>query len=182
MNATTEQISKFSLGNYEAALRIAQITLDSTERLVKFNLELSKQSLEDNARFARELSGCTDAQGASQRFKELAGEAVEKGVANARGYYELVSQTQGALTQLAEESMGEFNKRLISQIETPAKDAPARSHAAANALNTSIAATAATPNSLAHRAQEVVQFADSSVKNAAEVTAEAVKAGGKRSA
>ena len=103
-------------------------------------------------------------------------------MANARGYYELVSQTQGALTQLAEESMGEFNKRLISQIETLAKDGPAGSDVAVNAVKTWIAATAATLNSVAKSAQEVVQFADSSVKNAAEVTAEAVKAGGKRSA
>lgn len=180
MNATTEQFSKFSLGNYEAALRIAQITLDSTERLMKYNLDLSKQSLEENVRFARELSTTTDPQEVANRFKKLAGEALEKAVEGARGYYELLSQTQNEVTQLAEENMSGFNKSLISQVETMAKSAPAGSDVAVNAVKTTIAATAATINSVTKSAQQVAQFADSNVKTAGNATVDAIKSANKR--
>ncbi|MXR36774.1 phasin family protein [Craterilacuibacter sinensis] len=182
MNTAKEQLNTFSLNHYEITLRAAQIALDSTERLIRFNLDISKQTLQENSEFARELSGTSDPQSIAANFNKMAGLAAEKAVENARSFYEIISQTQGAMTKLVEDNIGNFNKGLISSIETLAKNAPAGSDAAVNAVKTSIAATAAAVNSVTQSAQQVVHLADSNIKTAGSATADAVKnANAKRS-
>lgn len=62
MFSTNDQFSKASLSGFEAALRVAQISLDSAERLVKLNLEASKQTLEENVKIAKALAESSDPQ------------------------------------------------------------------------------------------------------------------------
>ncbi|MGL6070986.1 phasin family protein [Craterilacuibacter sp.] len=181
MKTTQQQFSDLSLGHVETTLRAAQITLDSAERMIKFNLEVSKQTLEDNAGFARELSTNTDPQEIASRLGKMANHAAEKAVENARNFYELISQAQSAMTKLAEDNMGSFNKSLISSVETLAKNAPAGSETAINAIKTSLATSAAALNSVAQSAQQVAHFTDAGIKTAGNASAEAVKnAGSKR--
>ncbi|WP_280954984.1 phasin family protein [Paludibacterium denitrificans] len=54
MVASNDQFTKFSLTGFENALRFAQISLDGTERLFKFNLDSAKQSLEENVQAAKD--------------------------------------------------------------------------------------------------------------------------------
>lgn len=173
---TPEYFSKLSLNGFESVLRFAQISLDSTERLVKLGLELSKQSLEDNVKAARELSHVSDPQEVFTRVNQLASNSVEKAVANSRNVYDIVSQAQTQITHLAEENVGEFNKALISSIESIAKNNPVGgSEIAVNTVKTTIAAAAAAVNSFTKAAQQAAELVDSSVKTATNATAEAVK-------
>lgn len=180
MFTTNEQFSKISLGGVETVLRFAQISLDSAEKLVKFNLEVSKQSLEDNIKVAKDLAKAKDPQEAVARINKLTTESVEHAVTNSRNVYEIVTQTQGELAKLAEENIGTLNKSLISAIEDIAKNAPAGSDVAVNAVKTSVAAAAAAINSFTKAAQQVNEFAETSVKAASSATADAVKATTKR--
>jgi phasin family protein len=180
MFATNEQFSKLSLNGFESALRFAQISLDSTERLIKFGLEVSKQSLEENVKAARDLSGVQDPQEVFKRVSQIASGSIEQAVTNSRNVYEIVSRAQGEITRLTEENVGNFNKALISSIESFAKNSPAGSDVALNTVKTTIAAAAAAVNSLTKAAQQAAEFADSSVKAASTATAEAVKSTAKR--
>ncbi|MBA4707574.1 phasin [Aquitalea sp. FJL05] len=177
---TNDQLSKISLSGFEAALRVAQISLDSAERLVKLNLEASKQTLEENVKVAKALAGAGDAQEALNQFNQLASQSVDKAVANSRNVYEIVSAAQSELSKLAEENLGSFNKNLITALEGAAKNAPAGSDNALNAVKTSLAAAAAAVNSFSKAAQQVAEFTDSSIKAASSATADAVKTATKR--
>ncbi|OWY38797.1 phasin [Xenophilus sp. AP218F] len=180
MSFSNEQLSKLSLTGLESTLRFAQISLDSAERLVKLNLEISKQSLEEHTQAAKKLAGITDPQEALNQLNKLATQSIDKAVNNSRSLYEIVSAAQGELTKLAEESVGLFNKSLISSIESAAKSAPAGSDATLNAVKNSVAAAAAAVSTFSKAAQQVVEFTDSSVKAATSATADAVKNSGKR--
>ncbi|HJV06539.1 MAG TPA: phasin family protein [Chromobacteriaceae bacterium] len=180
MVASNDQFTKFSLTGFENALRFAQISLDGTERLFKFNLDSAKQSLEENVQAAKDLAAATDPQDAFNQLNKLASRSIDKAVANSRGVYEILSTTQTELAKLAEENLGTFNKSLISAIETAAKSSPSGSDAALNAVKTSIAAAAAAVNSFSKAAQQVAEFTDSSVKAASSATADAVKTATKR--
>ncbi|WP_028534194.1 phasin family protein [Paludibacterium yongneupense] len=182
MVAANEQFSKLSANGFESALRFAQIALDSTERVVKLHLELSKQSLEDNVKAARELAGASDPQEAFSRLNKLTTQSLEKVVSNSRNLYDIVSQTQSQLTKLTEENLGSLNKTFLSNIETLGQNAPAGTDAAVNAFKSGIAAAAAAVNSLTRAAQQVAEFTDTSVKAATSATADAVKTASKRSA
>lgn len=177
----TEQLSKLSLNGFEALFRAAQISLDSTERLVKLNFELSKQSLEENVKLTRELSSLKTPQDALTRLNKLATQNLEQAVANSRSVYDIVSETQAELGKIAESNFNELNKSVISNIDLLSKNAPAGSETAVNALKSGIAAGAAAINSMTKAAQQVAEFADSSVKAANSATVDAVKTAAKRS-
>ena len=181
MSFNNEQLNKLSLTGIESSLRFAQITLDSAERLIKLNLEISKQSLEDQTKAAKQLAGVSDPQDVFSHFNQLTTQSVDKAVSNSRNLYEIVSSTQSQLTKLAEESVGLFNKSLISSIETLSKNSPNGSDATLNAVKSSVAAAAAAVNTFSKAAQQVAEFTDSSVKAATSATADAVKNTTKRS-
>ena len=177
----TEQLSKLSLNGFEALFRAAQISLDSTERLVKLNFELSKQSLEENVKLTRELGSLKTPQDALTRLNKLATQNLEQAVANSRSVYDIVSETQAELGKIAESNFNELNKSVISNIDLLSKNAPAGSETAVNALKSGIAAGAAAINSMTKAAQQVAEFADSSVKAANSATVDAMKTAAKRS-
>lgn len=182
MTTSNEQFAKLSANGLEAAFRVAQITLDSAERFAKLSLELSKQTLEENVKLARELSEVKDPQEALNRVNKLTAQGLEQAVANSRNVYDIVSQTQSELGKVAETNFSDLNKLLISNVESLGKNAPAGSEAAINAFKSGLAASAAAFSTLSKTGQQVAEFADSSVKAATSATADAVKAAAKRTA
>ncbi|MDF0604087.1 phasin family protein [Neisseriaceae bacterium TC5R-5] len=180
MSINHEQLNKLSLNGLETILRFTQISLEGTERLIKHHLEISKQSLEENVKIAKQLSGVTDPQEAIAQLNKLTTHSIDKVVADARNLYDIVSGTQSELNKLAEENLGSFNKSLIGALESAAKNAPAGSDATLNAVKTTVAAAAAAVNTFSKAAQQVVEFTDSSVKAATSATADAVKSASKR--
>ncbi len=181
MFAINESFSKISASGVETALRFAQISLDSTERLVKLQLELSKQALEDQVNATRQLTQAKDPQEALQQVNALSGHSAEKAVNHSRELYDIVSSTQASLTRLAEEQLNQFNKNLVGSLDGLAQNAPAGSDAMVNAFKSSFAATAAAINTLQRAAQQVVEYTDTNVKAATSATADAVKTASRRS-
>ena len=84
----------------------------------------------------------TDPQEAVTHLNKLTTQSIDAALANSRNLYDIVSAAQSELTKLAEENLGSFNKSLIGAIESAAKNAPAGSDAALNAVKSSVAAAA----------------------------------------
>ncbi|BEV73799.1 MULTISPECIES: phasin family protein [unclassified Paludibacterium] len=182
MFAINESFSQFSSNGFENLLRLAQISLDSSERLIKQQFELSKQVLEENVKIAQELSSLKDPQQALGQINKVFSQSFQQSLKNSRGLYEIVSQTQSELTALTEDSLARLNKSLLSSLDTLSQNSPAGSDAALNAIKSSFAAASATIGSLTRAAQQVAEFADTSVKAATSATADAAKTPTKRGA
>ena len=88
--------------------------------------------------------------------------------------YELTLILKGEGQRYIGQQVNEF-------VESISKNAPAGSETAVNALKSGIAAGAAAINSMTKAAQQVAEFADSSVKAANSATVDAVKTAAKRS-
>ncbi|MBV8048035.1 MAG: phasin family protein [Paludibacterium sp.] len=182
MFAINEQFSKLSSNGFENILRAAQISLDSSERLIKQQFELSKQALEGNVQIAQELAGIKDPQQALNQLNKVFSQSFEQAVKSSRSLYDIVSQTQSEFSTLTEESLDRLNKSFLSSFDTLSQNSPAGADAAINAFKSSFAAAAATISSLSRAAQQVAEFADTSVKAATSATAGAAKAPAKRGA
>ena len=123
MSTSNEQLSKFSLNGLESALRFAQISLEGTERLVRLNLDASKQTLEQHAKAVKELAQASNPQEAFNQLNQLAGQSLTKALAHSHSTYEIFTRTQSELSKLAEENLGAFNKSVNQVIDTIAKEA-----------------------------------------------------------
>ncbi|MFO1379460.1 MAG: phasin family protein [Chitinivorax sp.] len=180
LSNSSEQLSELATSQIETAMRIAKIALDGSERLFRLNLEVAKQTLEDQATNAQAVSSVKDLQGAMTLRNKLAESGAEAAMAYSRTLYEVSSQTQAELAKLIEERMAVFNKGVVSAIDNAAKNAPAGSDVAIQAVKSTVAATAAAVDSMTKAAKQVADFADASVKAATTATADAVKSAAKK--
>ena len=168
------QFSQAALHGIDTAMRLTQIGLNSAERLFKLQFQAGRSLLEEHVRNLHSLT-----EGAPQelpaRINTLAAQTLEQMVNHSRNTYEVLSATQNELTQLVEDQFSQLNRTVISSIDVLAKNAPAGSDAAVNALKSSLAASAAAVNSITKAAHQVAEFTETSVKAATAATADAVK-------
>ena len=173
---TNDQLSKISLSGFEAALRVAQISLDSSERLIKYQFELSKQTLEDNVQLAQDLAGLSDTQQFFGHLNKVFSQSFEKAVQNSRDVYDILAQTRSELTSLTENSLDRLNQSVAGTIDSLTKNSPAGSEAAFNAVRNSVSAFTATLNSISQAARQVSEISDSNIKAATQASAPAKSA------
>lgn len=181
MTTAQQQFADFTTEQVELGLRFARISLDSTERFVKLQLEAAKSALEENAKNAKAIAGVKDVQDALALRQKISESALDGSVAYSRNLYEISSQAQSELSHLFEERSTAFNKNVVSGLDRFVKSAPAGADVAVAAVKSTVQATAAAVDSLTKAAKQVTDFADASMKAATTATADAVKSASRKS-
>lgn len=177
---TPEKFVALGKANVEAAISVANLALESAERLVEVQLSATKEAFADGAKSAKALAAVKDVQGFIALQQELAQPAVEKAVGYSRSVYEIAAKAQAELGQLVEERVAEFNKGVIATIEQAVKAAPAGigADAAVAAVKSAVAAASSAYDNMSKAAKQV---ADLTEANVTALTAKAV-AGTKKKA
>ena len=181
MTTAQQQFADFTTEQVEIAMRFARISLDSTERLVKLQLDAAKNALEENAKNAKAVIGVKDIQDAMALRQKISESTLDNAVAYSRSLYEVSSQAQSEISQLFEERTTAFNKNVVSGLDRFVKSAPAGADVAVAAVKSTVQATAAAVDSLTKAAKQVTDFADASLKAATTATADAVKTASRKS-
>jgi phasin family protein len=181
MYNATEHIADISKANYANAVKLAALSIENAEKLVKLNLTTAKVALAQGVEGAQAAASAKDV----QEFFALRTKFAEAGVQTATGYsrtlYELSSEAQSQLSALAEEAWATYTKGVASWMESATKAAPAGSDVAVNALKSTFAASTAAFDQFQRATKQVVNLADASVRAAAASTQKAA-AKGKRAA
>lgn len=176
MSSVPEQVSEFNKSALDAALSLAKITFDASERLMSLSLEASKESFAEAAKNAKALMEVKDPQHLMELRSKLTESSVEKVMEYSRSLYEVATHTQGQLSSVLEHHTAELNKNMASAIDKAVKSAPAGTDVAIAAIKSSVAATAAAVDSVTKAAKQVASFTDASVKASSEAASAAVKA------
>lgn len=181
MSQAQQQIADLATEQIETVLRFARLSLDSSERLFKVQVEATRTALEENVKNARALAAVKDAQEAVALRQKLIESSVEQASSFSRSVFEIASQAQNELSKLYEERAIAFNKEVVANLDRFVKAAPAGADVAVAAVKSGVQATATAVDSLTKAAQQVAQFTDASVKAATTATADAVKSAAKKS-
>lgn len=176
-----DQYPELNKNSVDNALRFATITMESAERLVKLQLEATKQAIEENAKNVKSLSEVKDLQEVMALRAKLAESGVEKALNYSRSVYEVAAEAQAELSKLFEESLSVYTKGLANVIEKTTKSAPAGSELAIAALKSTVAATQAAIDSMTKAAKQAAELASAGVKAAHSATSSAAKSGSKKS-
>ncbi|HWN30473.1 MAG TPA: phasin family protein [Burkholderiales bacterium] len=161
-----EQFPELNKNNIDNALRIAKTTMESTERLIKLQLEAAKLAIEENAKNAKALSEVQDLQEVMALRAKLAGSSVENALSYSRKVYEVAAQAQAELAELFEEGLSAYTENLVNVVEKTTGSAPAGSDLAIAALKSTVAATQAVVDGMSKAARQVASAADAGVKAA----------------
>jgi phasin family protein len=100
MNIHKEQIVDNSRANVDAAIQIANIISESTERLFKLQTEAASAALAENSEALKGLLNVTDSGALLAEWPSLYQAKVQRAMGVTRSWMEIVSQTQADITQL----------------------------------------------------------------------------------
>lgn len=176
MFTNAQEFSAFGQSQFDKAVRLSGILLASTERLANLQLEMSRKLLAENAQTLKQLSAIKDPKALAEFQTSLAQPNLDKAIAAAREVYDATLATQTELTSFVEEQVAETNKNVLETIERLAKNAPAGSDVAVQALKNIVTSSSAAFESAAKTAKKVgSDFAEASVE-AAETSAQAATA------
>ncbi len=178
-----EDFAAFGKGGLETALKFAQISMDSAERMMKLQLEAARTSFEENSKTAKSLTEAKDPQQLMSLRTKLAEQSVEKMLTYCKSVYEVASATQAEVSRLMEQAMTSNSKEVMEAIEKVMKAAPGgASDAAVAAFKTAMSATQSAMENMNKAATQVTQLADTSIRAATQATSEAAKAAVKKPA
>lgn len=181
MYNATEQIADLNKAVNASAIKIASLSIENAEKLVKLNLSAAKAALAQSVEGAQAAASVKDV----QELFAIRAKFAEVGVQSALGYsrtlYELSSEAQAEFSALAEEAWASYTKGIASWVEKASKAAPAGSDVAVNALKSTFAASTAAFDQFQKATKQVVNLADASVRAAA-ATAARTTAKGKKAA
>lgn len=161
-----EQFAAANKSAVDASMRFAQLALESTERLMKLQVDAVRSTLEENVKTAKAVAEAKDLQELSAIQSKMAEGLVERATSYTREVYEVASQSQSKMAKLAEESLAAGNERVMGAIDTVLKSAPAGSDAAVSAFKSSMGVAAKAVESIAKAAQQVTNITEANIKAA----------------
>ena len=180
MYNATEQFADFGKVNYANAVKLASLSLENTEKIVKLNLTAAKAALAQGVESAQAVASVKDV----QELVALRAKFTEAGVQAATGYsktlYELASEAQAEYTAFAEEAWATYTKGVAAFVDKASKAAPAGTDVGFNAFKSTFAASTAAFDQFQKATKQVVNLADANFRAAAAQATKTVK--GKRAA
>jgi phasin family protein len=180
MYNATEQFADIGKVNYANAVKLASLSLENTEKIVKLNLTAAKAALVQGVESAQAVASVKDV----QELVALRAKFTEAGVQAATGYsktlYELASEAQAEYTAFAEEAWATYTKGVAAFVDKASKAAPAGSDVGFNAFKSTFAASTAAFDQFQKATKQVVNLADANFRAAAAQATKTVK--GKRAA
>lgn len=177
MYQSPEQFVQFGKSSIEAALSLANITLQSTERLVGLQIKTAKEALDESIKSAQALTDVKNVQDLLSLQSTSAQPNLEKAVAYSRSLYEVAAETQTQISKVFEERMSKVSGELVAAMDKAVKTAPAGSETAIAAFRSAIAAANTAYDTMSKVAREATDLAvNSASAQAAKVAAAKKKA------
>lgn len=171
MYQSPEQFMQFGKSSLEAALSLANITLQGTERLVGLQLKTAKEALDESIRSAKALSDIKNVQDLMGLQSTAAQPNMEKVMAYSRSVYEVASDTQTKINKVLEDRMSKAGGELVAAVDKVVKTAPAGSETAVAAFKSAVAAASTAYDTMSKVAREATDLAvNSATTQAAKTT------------
>lgn len=173
MYQSPEQFMQFGKSSLEAALSLANITLQSTERLVSLQMKTVKDALDESIKSAKALSDVKNVQDLMSLQSTTAQPSLEKAVAYSKSVYEVAADTQSQINKVMEDRMAKVSGEIVAAIDKAVKTAPAGSETAVAAFKSAVAAANTAYDTLSKVSREA---ADMAMNNASAQAAKVVAA------
>ena len=138
MSQSPESFVQFGKSNFQAALTVAGITLQSTERLVDLQMKSAKEVLEQGLRNVRALSDVKNVQDFVALQSKAAQPSLEKALAYSRDVYAVATEAQTRIGKVLKARIDELGGELMTVVDQAAKSAPG-SEAVAAAVKSALA-------------------------------------------
>jgi phasin family protein len=140
MTLTPEQIAAANKANLETLLNLTNKAFEGVEKLVELNMAVAKTAMAENVQNAKQALSVRDAQQLMAMQAGMVQPLAEKIMSYSRHLYNIANETQTTFTTVAESQLKKSTGNLNGMVEELAKNAPAGSEAAVQAIKQAMAA------------------------------------------
>jgi phasin family protein len=166
MSFTPEQVIAAQRANVETLFGLTQKVFEGVEKLVELNMQVAKTSMVEFADTTKAAMSVKDAQELMALQASLLQPAAEKAAAYGRHLYEIVAGTNAEVSKVAEATVADSQKSVLSLVDNAVKNAPAGTENAVAMMRSAITA--------ANNAYETAQKAAKQAAEVAEANFQAV--------
>ncbi len=160
MTFTPDQLLAAQKANLETLFGLTNKAFEGVEKLVELNLQVAKTSLAESAETTKAALSVKDAQELMALQASLLQPAAEKAAAYSRHLYDILAGTNAEVTKVAEATMAEGQKSVMTMVDTAVKNAPAGTENAVALVKSAVTAANnayESVNKAAKQASEVVE-------------------------
>ena len=173
MNFTPEQMIAAHKSNVETFFGLTHKAFEGVEKLVELNLQVAKASLIEVAEATKAAMSVKDAQELLALQTSLLQPSAEKAAAYSRHLYDIAASTNAEVTKVAESTMADTQKKMLSVVDNAVKNAPAGTENAVALVKSAVAAANNAYESVHKAAKQAAEVAEA---NFTAITNTAVKA------
>jgi len=155
-----EQLLTAHKANLDNLFSLTHKAFEGIEKLVELNLQVAKATLAETAETTKAAMSVKDAQELMALQTSLLQPAAEKAAAYCRHLYDILSGTNAEVAKVAEATMAEGQKSVMSMVDTVVKNAPAGTENAVALVKSAVTAANnayENVNKAAKQASEVVE-------------------------
>jgi len=175
MYQAPEQLMALNKANLEVAMKFAGVAIQGAERIMELQLKAAKTAFADTVENAKALAAVKDLQQLAALKDSLAQPTLEKATAYAKSVYDVTAATQAEFGKLIETQVAEFDKQVVTALDTMVKNAPAGSDVGIAALKSTITAINGAYDNLSKIAKQFSDVTQSSIETAAKRTVNGAK-------
>lgn len=173
MNFTADQMMAAHKANVETLFGLTSKAFEGVEKLVELNLQVARATLGEAAETTKAALSVKDAQELMALQAGLLQPAAEKAAAYGRHLYDIVAGTNAEVTKVAEATVADTQKKVLSVVDNAVKNAPAGTENAVALVKSAVAAANNAYDSVNKAAKQAAEVAEA---NFQAVTSTAVKA------
>jgi phasin family protein len=127
MATKPEHVSEIHSKNMEAAMRLAQLSIDNSQRIMALQTELAKTLFDESVANAKALTSVTDPQQAIALRTQYAQDTSQKMMAAAQKIAEIGNDARSEFSRLLTEQLASGSQDLIESFQSFFKSVPAQS-------------------------------------------------------
>jgi len=157
MTARVEQINEVQKKSLEAAVQLAQLSIENTQRVIEVQVAVAKSLFEDSVNNAKTLSGVKDPQEAIQLRSRFAQNAAEKVFAGAREIAEIAAKAQSQIGKLVGEQLTSSSAEVLETIQQMFKGIPIADQGTMSAIQNTLDTTRSAVEQLTRASSEAFQ-------------------------
>jgi phasin family protein len=126
MTNKLEQFNELQRKNMEAATRLAQMSIENSQRILALQTELAKSLFQQGVENAKAQAGVRDPKQAAQLAQQYAQETTQQMVAVAQQIAEIGKEVQTEVSRLVTEQFGKGSQDLAGAMQAFFKNLPAQ--------------------------------------------------------
>ena len=124
MTGNIEHFSELHRKNMEAAMRMAQLSVENSQRIMALQSELAKEMFQSGVENAKAQTGATDPQAMIQLRTQYAQETTKRMVAAAQQIAEIGNSARAEFTRLVTEQLASGSQDLTESLQGFMKNLP----------------------------------------------------------